>query len=233
MPPDADQNHARKIQDMFSRIAPRYDLVNHLTTGWQDIRWRRFVIQQAQLPTNGLLLDLGVGTGELAHQVRQRHPQIHAIGADLTLEMMHEGRKKFQDGVITWTAANALQLPFSDRSFDAVVSSFLLRNVSDLERCLRESYRVLKPGGTFVALETTPSSPHLLSPLIKFHMQTVIPTLGKWIAGDKGAYHYLHESTGQFVRPERLLAYLAAFGFKKLQFKRMMLGTIAVHWSVK
>lgn len=233
MSPETSADDPQTIQDMFARIAPRYELANHVLTGWQDRRWRRFVAQQAELPPRGFLLDLGAGTGSLSQHSLALQPDIHPISVDFTPRMMHIGRQNTSPDSISWSAADALQLPFPENTFDAVVCGFLLRNVSDLERCLREAHRVLKPGGSFVSLDTTQPPTNLLTPLIRCHMQQVIPRLGKWITGNEEAYQYLQRSSAHFLRAEKLLAYLAAFGFQKLQFRRFMFGTIAVHWGKK
>jgi len=233
MPSRTRKETEHEIREMFSNIAPRYELLNHLMTGWQDIRWRRFVVQRAGLPDQGRFLDVGTGTGDLMRDMKQHYPQSRSFGLDFTLDMMRWGRSRHDHKHATWTAGNALHLPFPNNTFDTVISGFLLRNVTDLERSLREGYRVLKPGGRFVALDTTQPPQNLLTPLIRFHLHTVIPFLGKMFAGRKDAYTYLPRSTESFVRAERLLAYLAAIGFTKVEFKRFMFGTIAVHWGVK
>src|SRR5918993_2437987 len=129
---------AAYIQNMFTRIARRYDLMNRLMTGGQDIRWRRQVIQLARLRHNASLLDLGTGTGDLAREALEQSPQARVIAADFTLEMMRVGQRR---GPLDFSSADALRLPFTDSSFDAVVSGFLMRNVIDLQKALQEQYR--------------------------------------------------------------------------------------------
>lgn len=226
-------NSEQEIQDMFSRIAPRYELLNHLMTGWQDIRWRRWVVDHASLPDEGQLLDLGTGTGDLVRETLNQYPRSQPVGLDFTLDMMRLGRERHNHKDSLWVGGNAQSLPFPGATFHAVISGFLLRNVTNLERCLRECYRVLKPGGKFVALDTTRPPQNILTPLIKFHLHTVIPTLGKWLTGQQDAYTYLPRTTEHFLRAERLLAYLAVVGFKKLEYQRFMFGTVAVHWGEK
>jgi demethylmenaquinone methyltransferase/2-methoxy-6-polyprenyl-1,4-benzoquinol methylase len=124
-------------------------------------------------------------------------------------------------------------LPFPDQSFHAVVSGFLLRNVADLQGALQEQRRVLKPGGRLVALDTTRPRPGPFSPLVQLHLHAVIPALGWLITGQRAAYTYLPNSTEGFLRAEELVARLAAAGFRQVVFRRLMLGTIAIHWGVK
>jgi demethylmenaquinone methyltransferase/2-methoxy-6-polyprenyl-1,4-benzoquinol methylase len=227
---------SRYVQQMFGQIAPRYDLMNRLMTGGQDQRWRRIVIRRAALPPGGRLLDLGAGTGDLARMALSQDPTIQAVAADFTLEMMRMGRQRRDDeqdtsARLAWAGADAIHLPFPAQHFDAVISGFLLRNVSNLMRCLEEQQRVLKPGGWLVALDTTPPPETSLAPLLRFHLHSVIPTLGKLITGQAEAYRYLPDSTEVFLEPEQLAARLISAGFVHVGFKRLMLGTIAIHWA--
>ena len=224
---------ARYVQGMFTRIARRYDLMNRLMTAGQDVGWRREVIQRAELPARGRLLDLGAGTGDLAQEALRQNPDCQPVAADFTLEMMRVGKQRPGTRQLNWSAADALHLPFEDESFDALVSGFLLRNVSDLPLALGEQWRVLKPGGRVVALDTTRPQRSLLTPFINFHLHTVIPTLGKLISGEADAYTYLPDTTANFLEAERLAQALRNAGFIQVGFERHMFGTIAIHWGVK
>ena len=222
--------HTGYVRGVFTRIAPRYDLMNRLMTGGQDLRWRGEVIQHASLPAGARLLDLGTGTGDLAREALRRHPDCQVLAVDFTLAMMQAGRSR-AGAVSQWVAADALQLPFPDASFDAVISGFLLRNVADLQQALKEQFRVLKPGGWFVSLDTTRPGRNLLSPFIHFHMHRVIPFLGWLLTGQKDAYTYLPDSSERFLRAEELAARLAACSFREVCFRRRMFGTVAIHWA--
>lgn len=226
-------DQARYVQDMFSRIAGRYDLMNRLMTAGQDTRWRREVIRRANIRAGNILLDLGAGTGDLAREALQQVPGVRAVAADFTLEMMRAGRSRSPAEGLSWTGADARCLPFSKETFDAVVSGFLLRNVTNLERSLAEQLRVLAPGGHMVSLDTTRPPETALRPLIDFHLHVIIPSLGKLITGEAEAYTYLPETTRAFLKAEDLAAYMESAGFQAVGFKRLMLGTIAIHWGQK
>jgi demethylmenaquinone methyltransferase / 2-methoxy-6-polyprenyl-1,4-benzoquinol methylase len=218
------------VQQMFTRIAHRYDLMNRLMTAGQDVEWRKAVIRQARLKPGDHLLDLGAGTGDLAREALAQQPDAKVAPADFTLEMMRVGNR---NGNLPWSAADALHLPFGDKTFDAVVSGFLMRNVGDVQQALKEQYRTLKPGGRIVILDTTKPKRNLFSPFIWVHMHVVIPLLGRIISGFGDAYHYLPDSTEGFLTAEELTARMAAVGFKRLNFERFMFGTIAIHWGEK
>ena len=217
---------------MFSRIAPHYDRMNRLMTAGQDARWRQEVIRRAALPPGGRLLDLGAGTGDLAAAALCQAPGSQVIAADFTLEMMQVGRS-LKDPRLEWTGADALRLPFPEQTFDTVISGYLLRNVSDLPQALSEQRRVLKPGGRIVSLDTTHPPSNLLSPFIRFHLHTIIPFLGRLLAGDTEAYTYLPDSTQGFLSAEQLAARLVETGFRQVAFRRLMFGTMAIHWGIK
>lgn len=224
------KERATYVQGMFTKIAKRYDLMNRLMTGGQDIHWRKLVIEQAQLKRNSRLLDLGTGTGDLAREALAQFPQARVIAADFTLEMMRVGQKR---GLLNFSSADALRLPFGDSSFDAVVSGFLMRNVIDLQKALHEQYRALKKGGRIVILDTTRPRKNFLSPFIWLHMHFIIPLLGRLLTGSGEAYRYLPETTEGFVTAEEMASRMAAVGFKKIGYQRFMFGTIAIHWGEK
>ena len=221
---------SKYVQSMFTKIAHRYDLMNRLMTGGQDIRWRKQVIKLARLTPNASLLDLGTGTGDLAREALLQEPQAKVTAADFTVEMMRVGKKS---GNLQFSAADALNLPFKDTTFDAVVSGFLMRNVTDIQQALKEQYRALKPGGRIVILDTTRPKKNILSPFIWLHMHFIIPTVGGLLSGERDAYNYLPDTTENFLTAEQLASRMIAVGFKKVDFKRLMFGTIGMHWGEK
>ncbi len=224
------RERATYVQHMFTKIARRYDLMNRLMTGGQDVRWRKRVIELAQMNERSSFLDLGTGTGDLAREALSQFPHADIIAADFTLEMMRVGQR---NGPLNFSTADALRLPFNDSSFDAVVSGFLMRNVIDLQKALDEQYRVLKHGGRIVILDTTRPKKKFLSPFIWFHMHVVIPALGGLLTGVKDAYHYLPETTEGFLTDEELALQMISVGFKNVNYQRRMFGTIAIHWGEK
>jgi demethylmenaquinone methyltransferase/2-methoxy-6-polyprenyl-1,4-benzoquinol methylase len=224
------QERATYVQNMFTQIAKRYNLMNRLMTGFQDVRWRKQVIRLAGLTNNASLLDLGTGTGDLAREALWQFPQARVIAADFTLEMMRVGQKTRP---LNFSSMDALRLPFNDSSFDVVTSGFLMRNVVDLQKGIKEQFRVLKNGGRIVILDTTRPKKNILSPFIWIHMHFIIPILGGLLTGVREAYRYLPDSTEAFVTAEDLASRMTKAGFKNVKYQRLMFGTIAIHWGEK
>jgi demethylmenaquinone methyltransferase / 2-methoxy-6-polyprenyl-1,4-benzoquinol methylase len=221
------------VRAMFASIAPRYDLINRLMALGQDRAWRREVVRRAALAAGQRLLDLGTGTGDIALEALRRVPALRVVGADFTPEMMTAGRARPEGRRVRWVVADALHLPFARSTFDAVASGYLLRNVADLPRALAEQNRVLRNGGRFVCLDTTPPARNVLRPFIRFHLHVLIPLAGRILSGSSSAYTYLPDSTESFETAEALAGKLSAAGFHEVGFLRRMLGTMAIHWGVK
>ncbi len=233
MPDLVQQRRLDQQQDLFAKIAGHYDLVNHLMTGWQDIRWRKIAVRQLRLQPGSLLLDIGSGNGQIAQEASRQYPGCRCIAADLTQAMITIGRSKTIQSRVHWTAADSTRLPFPDESFEGVISGFLVRNLNDIVQGLADQYRVLKPGGRIAVLDTTRLPDHMLTPLIRFYMNTVIPAIGGLLTGHRESYSYLNDSTVEFLRAEELASYLAAVGFKQVAYQKMTLGVITVHWGEK
>ena len=249
MPPNAAEK-AAYVNQMFAGIAHRYDLVNRLMTGGQDVIWRREVVDLCQLPAGGRLLDVGTGTGDIAYEARHTHHDAEVIGCDFTFEMMDVGRRKRATQTsripggggsgVKFVQGDGLHLPFADGYFDAVTSGFLLRNVTDVDTCLAEQRRVTKSGGRIVCLETSPPPPTVLEPLLRFYMLRVIPVVGQLFAtgiGTNGngflprdsAYRYLPQSTVAFLQPDEMARKFERAGFRHVSYVQKMMGTVAIH----
>lgn len=228
--PTPEQTRSKFVNSIFSRIARHYDLMNRLMTGGQDMRWRRAAVHLLNPRPEQQILDLGCGTGDLAREVARQCSESRVAAGDFTLEMMMAGRQK---GIVPFAVMDALSLPIGDESVDGVISGFLMRNVVDLPGALSEQFRVLRPGGRLVILETTQPQRNILSPLIWLHMHVVIPVLGGLISGVREAYRYLPDSSEKFLTAEEFSQQITARGFSDVKFKRYMFGTIAIHDAIK
>jgi demethylmenaquinone methyltransferase/2-methoxy-6-polyprenyl-1,4-benzoquinol methylase len=202
-------------------------------TGWQDVRWRKIAVQQLQLEPGSRLLDIGSGNGQLLWEAARQYPDSKFFAADLTQAMMVLGREMTSQTSVQWTGGDAAQLPFPDQTFEGVISGFLVRNLKNVHQGLAEQYRVLKPGGRIAVLDTAQPPKRMLTPIIRFYMNRIIPALGGLLTGHRAAYRYLNSSTQDFLRAEELAAHLAAVGFKKVAYHQLSFGLINVQWGEK
>jgi demethylmenaquinone methyltransferase/2-methoxy-6-polyprenyl-1,4-benzoquinol methylase len=228
-----DDNKPMFVRSMFARIADNYDLMNRIMTFGRDSSWRREIIARANLNGSADILDLGTGTGDIACETVRQCPSCSIVGGDFTITMMRAGKESPEKAAIKWCGCDALCLPFPPETFDVVLSGFLFRNVLDVQQALDEQFRVLRPGGYCVTLDTTPPPDNLLKPVIRFYEHQIIPKLGKWVAGDASAYTFLPTSTAGFLSAERFAAVFVLSGFTEVGFVRKMFNSVAIHWAKK
>jgi len=231
------QTKADFVRAMFARIARCYDFMNRLMTLGRDRAWRRYVARQAALPQRGLALDVATGTADLALALARRYPYGRVVGVDFCPEMIDIGRGKVatagENLRIRLVIGDALRLPFADSCFDAVTSSFALRNVADIPQILTEMGRVVKAGGRVVCLEIARPTLTIFRQLFHFYFYRLVPLLGRVIAGQKEAYRYLPNSLTHFLSPEELKTVMEGVGLSKVWYRRLMLGTVAMHVGCK
>jgi demethylmenaquinone methyltransferase/2-methoxy-6-polyprenyl-1,4-benzoquinol methylase len=223
---------AEAVRAMFTRIARRYDLMNSLMTGGRHHAWRRRVADAVDAAPDGCVLDLATGTADLAIAVRARAPGRFVAGADFAEGMLRIGRRKLDARGVTRVrllAADALALPFRDGAFACVMSAFLLRNLESLERGLAEMRRVTKPGGRVVTLDIVRPATPLWGAAFAAYFNRVVPAIGALVAGDRQAYTYLPQSVERFVTPPELARLMEHAGLRQVSYRRLGLGTIALH----
>ncbi len=219
----------RYVRDMFARTAQRYDLMNRLMTLGQDQRWRRLVVEACQLPAGGRLLDVATGTADIALEALRLRPDIQVVGTDFTHEMMRIGQSKDPAGRIPFVEADAMHLPFPTNSFDAACSGFLMRNVTDIAATFAEQRRVVRPGGRVVCLEITRPSTPIWRDIFHLYFFRFVPRVTAFFSSNKSAYSYLPASTLAFPRPPALAEIMRSVGLRNVQYRTLMLGTIALH----
>ena len=211
------------VRAMFSDIAPRYDLLNHLLSFNIDRGWRRRAIASldwARQPT-GLYLDLCAGTLDVAVELaRQPGFSGRVIAADFVEAMLRAGRAKVGGRAVYGVAADALAMPLADQSCDGAVVAFGVRNLADLDAGLREVARVVRPGGRFVILEFTTPPNAVVRAVYGFYSNFLLPMIGGLISGNPGAYRYLPESIARFPLAAGLAAQMRAAGFTDVEAKR-------------
>ena len=220
------------VRAMFTRIARRYDLMNSLMTGGRHYAWRAVVARAAAAAPAGPALDLATGTADLALALHAQDPTRLVVGADFSEGMLGEARRKLGARHATRVpllAADALALPFADKTFACVASAFLLRNLADLPAGLAEMRRVTVPGGVVAALEITRPGVPGWDALFGLYFNRLVPRIGALVAGDRAAYTYLPQSVERFVTPAELGRLMERVGLREVQYRRLGLGTIALH----
>lgn len=222
---------ARAVRDMFSAIAPRYDLLNHLLSANVDkLWWRRTARTFAHILSRpgADVLDLCCGTGDMAFSLRQQGAQAKITGADFSHTMLVLASKKTGRREVSWIEADALQLPFSDQSFDLLTSAFGFRNLADYDAGLGEIVRVLRPGGECGILEF--SEPQgILGKLYDVYFKSVLPRIGRLISGNNGAYSYLPASVERFPQPAEMLSRMRAAGLGEVSWTAYTFGIAGLY----
>lgn len=215
---------AAAVRAMFGRTVARYDLLNMLMTGGQDAAWRR-ATATALGAVNGVVLDLGCGTGALAATLVATGGRV--VGLDFSPPMLAVARRRAA-GRWAVVAGDALALPLADGSVAAAATAFTLRNVVDLPAALAELARVLRPGGRLAVLELSHARGFWRLPLAA-HRELLVPLLGRLLSSDPGAYRYLPASLRPFPPTEDLAARIAAAGFRDVHWRAWFGGAVALH----
>lgn len=224
------------VQRVFSQIAPRYDLLNHLLSFNVDKRWRRKAIAalECRRAPRGAYVDLCAGTLDVAAQL-SRSPGFagRVIGADFAEPMLRAGIGKAPDSVVSPVVADALALPLPDASAAGAIVAFGIRNVADLDRALREVHRVLERGGRFVILEFTTPRSRLVRAAYHLYFHHVLPRVGGLVSGHRTAYAYLPRSVANFPNEEALAVRMRAAGFADVRWQTLTFGIAAIHTGSK
>lgn len=230
--PEADK--AGLVRGVFTSVASKYDVMNDAMSLGVHRIWKDAMADWLA-PRQGMeILDLAGGTGDIAFRMLKRMKgDGHVTVCDLTESMLVEGRKRaeatgFADN-LGWVTGDAMKLPFASGSFDAVTMAFGIRNVTRMEDCLSEIYRVLRPGGRFLCLEFSHIPEAGLQKLYDLYSFNVIPKLGKMIAGDADSYQYLVESIRNFPDQDTFVARIRAAGFGQVKYRNLSLGIAALH----
>jgi demethylmenaquinone methyltransferase / 2-methoxy-6-polyprenyl-1,4-benzoquinol methylase len=244
-----DENDAAlRVREMFTRIAPRYDFLNHFLSFSLDHVWRRRTarhFREVLARPDARVLDLCCGTGDLAFALdrermrartrgnaRNGGPQI--IGTDFVEPMLTRAREKAKasGNSVAFAAGDALHLPFADANFDLITAAFGFRNLASYDEGLREFARVLRPGGQVGILEFSEPA-GAMAGLFRFYFRSVLPSVGGAISGDKAAYAYLPSSVSKFPSPDQLAAKMRAAGFADVQIARWNFGSVVLHSARK
>lgn len=218
------------IQQMFSEIAPRYDLLNRVLSLGVDRLWRVAAVKAALEKKPARILDLATGTGDIALLIKKVAPEVEVIGGDFAPPMLELARQKARRAglEIPFVEADALHLPFPDQHFDAVTIAFGFRNFANYNKALSELYRVVAPGGRLCILEFPPPPHGGLGGLYRFYFTRILPFIGGLISGNASAYRYLPDSVERFPDPATLLGMMGLAGFST-RYQLFTGGIAALH----
>jgi demethylmenaquinone methyltransferase/2-methoxy-6-polyprenyl-1,4-benzoquinol methylase len=231
------EDKQRRVDDVFRTVARRYDLMNDLMSSGLHRAWKDALVTVIDPPKNEqpfALIDVAGGTGDVAFRVAAAGGSgTRATVVDVNEEMLAVGRERAGEraleDVVSFTAGNAEDLPVADRRYDAYSIAFGIRNVPRIERALAEAFRVLKIGGRFVCLEFSSVDVPGLDALYELYSFNLIPAIGRAVVGDAEPYRYLVESIRRFPKPEAFAAMLRAAGFRRVSYRRMSGGIVALH----
>ena len=225
-----------QVQAMFSGIAGRYDLLNHVLSLGLDFHWCRRMARLSGAATGTLFLDVAAGTGDASLALARRGAEV--VSTDFTWEMLRLGPPKFRrkgkdDLIYASVGADAQHLPFQEGAFDGIAICYGLRNIEDRARACAEFLRVLKPGGRLTILEFSRPRYPWLRVLYDTYSRRILPRVGAWVSGDPGAYTYLPESIRAFPDQPSLAAELRSAGFQDVSWQNLSGGIVALHQGTK
>ncbi len=235
---DSSSSGPSSVGPMFDRIAPTYDLLNHLLSLGRDYAWRRKVAEQLKGRESLRLLDLATGTGDLLISMLRRCPAIgKATGLDISERMLDLGLEKLRaQGLaqrVELVCADASATPFPEGTFDVATMAFGIRNTANAATTLAEIHRILKPGGTALILEfSLPHSRAVRWCYLKY-LRLVVPPIGAAISGDKHAYRYLDESIEGFHQPEAFSSLMQQAGFRAVSVIPLTWGVASIYKGTK
>lgn len=222
---------------MFSAIARRYDLLNHVLSLNVDRRWRRALVDMAGASEGAAVLDVATGTGDVALEFARRSRAAAIVGLDRSAGMLVVGQKKLAQkrlaGRVRLLEGDALELPFAAGTFDVVTIAFGLRNLPDIPAGIEEMARVLRPGGHLLILEFFPPRRAMLLNPYRFYLGSVLPTVGRLVSGSKEAYRYLASSIKSFVSHEKIVRHLKDGGFADVTRRDLTAGIVSIYRAAK
>ncbi|MCX7057661.1 MAG: bifunctional demethylmenaquinone methyltransferase/2-methoxy-6-polyprenyl-1,4-benzoquinol methylase UbiE [Proteobacteria bacterium] len=230
----AKAEKAERVRAVFDSVASRYDIMNDLMSFGVHRLWKRFLLSQTGLKAGQRALDVAGGTGDLSIGMsRQVGASGRVVLSDINEQMLAHGRDRLLDagvaGNVEFVQANAEALPFADQSFDCVTIGFGLRNVTDKAAAIASMFRVLKPGGQLMILEFSKPVAPGLGPVYDTYSFSVLPALGRLVAGDADSYRYLAESIRMFPDQATLASMMTTAGFDGVRYHNLTGGIVALH----
>ncbi len=231
---DRANQRGRAVREMFSAIAPRYDLLNHLLSLNIDRSWRRRAVDRLgwSARPSGRYVDICAGTYDLALELAGRPGFVgHIVALDFSQPMLHQGMSKIRSQPITPACGDALRLPLVSQAFDGAMVAFGVRNLADIDNGLREILRLLRPGGRVVILDFAMPTRGVFRKLYRLYFTRVLPSIGRIVSKHSYAYNYLPESVLSFASPGDLGARMIAAGFTGVEWEPMTAGIACLWWG--
>lgn len=236
-PREEHRGHGRKVADMFGRIAPWYDLLNHVLSLGQDYLWRYRLARLVRPVGQGPLLDLAAGTLDVSTELLRHYPQNRMLALDFALPMLARGaRKKIKgprSGRIHPVQADGRRLPLPDACVDGATIAFGIRNIKPRSEAYGEVLRVLKPGARFCVLEFGTGSRRVWKGLYNFYLDKLLPAIGRVVSGDASAYRYLAETIKEFPDERTLEQEMIEAGFARVTHVPLCSGIVFIHVAEK
>lgn len=217
-----------EVAEMFDGVARRYDVTNTVLTGGIDHLWRRAVVRSVSATPGERVLDIAAGTGTSSEAFADKG--IDVVPADFSLGMLAEGDRRRPD--LPFTAADAMQLPFADGSFDVVTMSFGLRNVAEVDVALREFLRVVRPGGRLVICEFSRPVVPVFSTIYRNYLMRALPQVARRVSSNPDSYVYLAESIRDWPAQRELAAQVRAAGWEQVRWRNLTGGVVAIHHAI-
>jgi demethylmenaquinone methyltransferase / 2-methoxy-6-polyprenyl-1,4-benzoquinol methylase len=229
------QEKTRRVGEVFSSVARRYDLMNDLMSGGMHRLWKDRFVARVKPRAGEDILDMAGGTGDVAFRMARRGA--HVTIADINANMLEVGKERAGRRGLTelaWKVENAEALTFADASFDGYTIVFGIRNVTDIPAALHEAHRVLNRGGRFYCMEFSSSDWPGFAQVYERYASAVIPKIGKMVTHDEESYRYLIESIRRFPRPQAFKAMVAEAGFVRANAEPMLGGLVTIHsgWKI-
>ncbi len=233
---DSELGKKEQVTKMFDAISTNYDGLNRVISFGIDIKWRKRVVAILKMKKPVTILDIATGTGDLAINLVETGAE-KIVGLDISSGMLEVGKnkvaKKNLENIIEMVVGDSEDLPFQEDSFDAVTVAFGVRNFETLSKGLEEIYRVLKPNGTFVVLETSVPAKTPYKQGYRFYTKYILPTIGKIFSKDRSAYAYLSESAAVFPHGEDFNNILRKIGFIDVADKPQTFGVASIYIATK
>lgn len=233
---DSELRKKEQVAQMFDNISENYDGLNRLISLGIDVSWRKKVVKLVSEVNPKKILDIATGTGDLALMMAELNPD-KIVGLDISPGMLEVGKQKVNKAnlsdKIEMVVGDSENIPFEDNTFDAITVSFGVRNFENLDKGLTEIYRVLRPGGKFVILETSNPTKFPFKQGYKFYTNFILPVIGKLFSKDKVAYSYLSESANSFPFGEAFNNILTKNGFKNANSLPVTFGVASIYTSTK